>query len=117
MSINNNIKIQLFKEFYSWLKDDGLKAKKSERLHKKTIFAALLNNHKMTQDNFVDFLEDREKKFVNNLKNKIIVLQGEELLISDIKIIDNEHFNIYTHKMVIKCRFSNLEDIKQKIKG
>ena len=53
--IDEKRKIELFDEFYEWLKNDGLKAIKSERLHKKKIFSSLLNNHQMTLDNFTDF--------------------------------------------------------------
>lgn len=42
--IDEKRKIELFDEFYEWLKNDGLKAIKSERLHKKKIFSSLLNN-------------------------------------------------------------------------
>ena len=66
MSIN--VKIELFEEFYTWLKQDGLKPKKSERLHRKTIFAALINNCKMTNENFNDFLENRKIQEVMKLK-------------------------------------------------
>ena len=40
--IAENQKIELFDEFYNWLVADGLKAKKSERLHRKKIFASLM---------------------------------------------------------------------------
>ena len=40
--IAENQKVELFDEFYSWLVADGLKAKKSERLHRKKIFASLI---------------------------------------------------------------------------
>lgn len=42
MSINENQKLELFEDFYAWLKNDGLRPKKSERLHKKKIFSNLL---------------------------------------------------------------------------
>jgi hypothetical protein len=35
MSIDENQKSELFGKFYEWLKADGLKPFKSERLHKK----------------------------------------------------------------------------------
>ena len=41
MSINENQKIELFEDFYAWLKADGLKPKTSERLHRKKIFSSL----------------------------------------------------------------------------
>jgi hypothetical protein len=66
--IDEKRKIELFDEFYEWLKNDGLKAIKSERLHKKKIFSSLLNNHQMTLDNFTDFLTDKRLKQIKNLK-------------------------------------------------
>ena len=63
--IAENQKVELFNEFYNWLVADGLKAKKSERLHRKKIFASLMANKEMTLDNFKDFLsykEDDEKR-------------------------------------------------------
>ena len=50
--IAENQKVELFDEFYNWLVADGLKAKKSERLHRKKIFASLMANGDMTLDNF-----------------------------------------------------------------
>lgn len=47
---------ELFDEFIQWLKLDGLKPKKSERLWKKTIFAHLLHDDKKTLDNWEDFM-------------------------------------------------------------
>ena len=49
---------ELFDEFIQWLKMDGLKPNRSERLWKKTIFVHLLNGHKKTLENWEDFMED-----------------------------------------------------------
>ncbi|MGJ0340832.1 hypothetical protein [Aliarcobacter cryaerophilus] len=71
--ITENQKIELFEEFYNWLEADGLKAKKSERLHRKKIFASLIADKKMTLDNFNDFLsykqEDDKRKFIMRIEN------------------------------------------------
>lgn len=48
--------------FFTWLKEDGIVPKKSERLWRKTITRKLLADDKMTQDNFDDFLEHYTKK-------------------------------------------------------
>lgn len=56
--------------FIEWLKNDGLKAKKSERLWRKTILNNLLHNDEMTIDNYNDFVKDKEgmkPKKVNDL--------------------------------------------------
>lgn len=56
---------ELFDEFIQWLKLDGLKPKKSERLWKKTIFTHLLNRDKKTLENWEDFMEDFNLKQIN----------------------------------------------------
>lgn len=56
---------ELFDEFIQWLKLDGLKPKRSERLWKKTIFAHLLNGHKKTLENWEDFMKDFNLKQIN----------------------------------------------------
>ena len=71
--IAENEKVELFNEFYNWLVADGLKAKKSERLHRKKIFASLMANKEMTLENFKDFLsykKDHEKRaFIRRIEN------------------------------------------------
>lgn len=68
MIIDKNQKIELFDKFYTWLKEDGLKPKTSERLHRKKIFASLLANDEMTLENFKDFLKDFQKKETKKTK-------------------------------------------------
>lgn len=58
---------ELFDEFIQWLKLDGLKPKKSERLWKKTILVHLLNGHKKTLDNWEDFIVDFNLKHINQM--------------------------------------------------
>jgi len=53
--------------FFEWLKCDGLKPKKSERLWRKTILKNLLNDHKMTLENYHDFLEEKEEKMTKTI--------------------------------------------------
>ena len=48
--------------FFQWLIEDGLGAKKSERLWKKTITARLIEEDPMTLDNYQDFLSDRAQQ-------------------------------------------------------
>ena len=71
--IAENQKVELFDEFYNWLVADGLKAKKSERLHRKKIFASLMANKEMTLDNFKDFLaykkDDEKRAFIRRIEN------------------------------------------------
>lgn len=45
-----------FEQFIEWLKQDGLKPRKSERLWRKTIFSKLLNDDKKSIENWEDFM-------------------------------------------------------------
>ena len=129
--IAENQKVELFDEFYNWLVADGLKAKKSERLHRKKIFASLMANKDMTLDNFKDFLaykkEDEKRAFIIRIEN----LESEQIFyldcyryISKIEIFEHlEEFKLTTSYFenkeinhIITCKFSQLEEIKKLIK-
>ena len=102
--IAENQKVELFDEFYNWLVADGLKAKKSERLHRKKIFASLMANKEMTLDNFKDFLaykkDDEKRAFIRRIEN----LECEQIFyldcyryISKIEIFEHlEEFKLTT---------------------
>ena len=129
--IAENQKVELFDEFYNWLVADGLKAKKSERLHRKKIFASLMANKDMTLDNFKDFLaykkEDEKRAFIRRIEN----LECEQIFyldcyryISKIEIFEHlEEFKLTTSYFenkeinhIITCKFSQLEEIEKLIK-
>ena len=129
--IAENQKVELFNEFYNWLVADGLKAKKSERLHRKKIFASLMANKEMTLDNFKDFLaykkEDEKRAFFRRIEN----LECEQIFyldcyryISKIEIFEHlEEFKLTTSYFenkeinhIITCKFSQLEEIEKLIK-
>ncbi len=129
--IAENQKVELFDEFYNWLVADGLKAKKSERLHRKKIFASLMANKEMTLDNFKDFLsykkEDEKRAFIRRIEN----LECEQIFyldcyryISKVKIFEHlEEFKLSTSYFdnkeinhIITCKFSQLEEIEKLIK-
>ena len=129
--IAENQKVELFDEFYNWLVADGLKAKKSERLHRKIIFASLMANKEMTLDNFKDFLaykkEDEKRAFFRRIEN----LECEQIFyldcyryISKIEIFEHlEEFKLTTSYFenkeinhIITCKFSQLEEIEKLIK-
>ncbi|QDF29919.1 hypothetical protein [Halarcobacter anaerophilus] len=126
MSTNENQKIELFEEFYEWLKTDGLKPKKSERLHKRKIFASLLASDKMTIDNFNDFLKDRNSTaYIKQVKEDEITLIGEligkkikyksaEYEIKNMEFLENE-FLIITEKIKMKIPYEKFEEIKKEI--
>ncbi|CAM4003481.1 hypothetical protein [Arcobacter cloacae] len=117
MGINENQKIELFDKFYDWLKADGLKAKKSERLHRKKIFASLLANDEMTLDNFADFLQDYKKEQILVLKGKIIEINGLPCFIQDIKLETKlDAFTLITDNNIhLKCKTEDLTQIEKKI--
>ena len=129
--IAQNQKVELFDEFYNWLVADGLKAKKSERLHRKKIFASLMANKDMTLDNFKDFLaykkEDKKRAFIRRIEN----LECEQIFyldcyryISKIEIFEHlEEFKITTSYFdnkeinhIITCKFEQLQEIEKLIK-
>ena len=129
--IAENQKVELFNEFYNWLVADGLKAKKSERLHRKKIFASLMANKEMTLDNFKDFLtykkEEEKIAFIRRIEN----LECEQIFyldcyryISKIEINENlKEFKLTTSYFdnkeinhIITCKFSQLEEIEKLIK-
>lgn len=127
--IADNQKVELFDEFYNWLVADGLKAKKSERLHRKKIFASLMANKEMTIDNFKDFLankkDDEKRAFIRRIEN----LECEQIFyldcyryISKIEIFEHlEEFKLTTSSFetgkeinhIVTCKFSQLEEIKK----
>mgnify|MGYP000570471792 CR=1 FL=1 len=108
MSLNQ--KTKLFDSFYEWLKP-----KKSERLHKKTIFTALINNDHMTNENLEDFLFDRTRNGINLLINKTIVIEDTRMLIMEVKIINNDEFHLKTNIKTFRCKYNDLERIQKQI--
>ncbi|MDD3055297.1 MAG: hypothetical protein PHE16_05400 [Aliarcobacter sp.] len=117
MSINENQKIELFEDFYAWLKADGLQPRTSERLHRKKIFSSLINNNQMTLDNFSDFLIDYQKEQILVLKGKTIEINGLHCFIEDIKLESKlEAFTLITDNNIhLKCKIEDLSQIKNKI--
>lgn len=122
--ITENQKIELFDEFYKWLENDGLKAKKSERLHRKKIFASLIADKKMTLDNFNDFLaykqEDDKRKLImriENLKGEFMTYKNERNYIENVEINeDEEKFSIYFDNKFMLLKFTQLEEIEKIIR-
>lgn len=113
--IDENQKIELFDKFYEWLKADGLKPFKSERLHRKKIFSSLLNNNQMTLDNFSDFLIDYQKEQIQALKGKIIEINGLPCFIQNIKIESRlDSFTLLTDNIHLICKISDLSQIQKK---
>lgn len=114
MSINEKQKVELFNKFYDWLKEDGLKPKRSERLHKKKIFTNLLTNDEITLENFKDFLKDEIKNEVRKLIGKNFIYKNKSLIISNTELKDNEFF-IIAQDLKMKCTYEQLDEIKKLI--
>lgn len=95
--INDEIKVEKFEAFYQWLKEDGLVAKRSERLLKKRIFRNLLGNEEMTMENFEDFLEDEQTKNRDNF---------EEFYSKKIRFFDKQ-VGVLTEEIVLIEKLEN----------
>ncbi|RXJ69501.1 hypothetical protein CRV08_02015 [Halarcobacter ebronensis] len=116
MSICEKTKIELFDDFYDWLKKDGLKPKRSERLHRKKIFAALLSNDAMTLENFTDFQIDHLKAQILALKGVSIQINGNVHFILDIALeVAQNEFIIKAKELYMRCKFENLQEIQKLI--
>lgn len=114
MTIDENQKVELFDRFYIWLKDDGLKPKRSERLHRKKIFASLLANDEMTLENFNDFLKDEIKNEVREFIGKEMVYKNKSFIISNVEINEKD-FYIIAENLKMKCPYEQLDEIKKLI--
>lgn len=115
MNFDEKTKIDKFEDFYEWLKSDGLKPKKSERLHKKKIFSGLLANDEMTLENFKDFMEIDLKNQIQDLKGKKINYQNQEYLINEVKI-EEEEFYLISENLNLKVKFLDFENLKKLMK-
>ena len=87
MEFGKELKIKNFEKFYSWLKEDGLKPRKSERLHKKKIFENLIGNDIRTLENFEDFFKEQElqKEIMSYVGRKIKTTNGIKTIASIIE--------------------------------
>lgn len=114
MIIDENKKIELFNKFYTWLKEDGLKPKTSERLHRKKIFASLLANDVMTLENFKDFLKDEIKNEVRELIGKNLIYKNKSFIVNNTETKEKEFF-IIGENLRMKCSYEQLDEIKKLI--
>lgn len=113
--IDENQKIELFDKFYTWLKEDGLKPKTSERLHRKKIFASLLANDEMTLENFKDFLKDEIKNEIRDFVGKTFMYKNKSYIVNNVKIEKKEFF-IIGENLKMKCTYEQLDEIRKIIK-
>ncbi|MCW8895470.1 hypothetical protein [Sulfurimonas sp.] len=108
-------KYEDFDEFIAWLKKDGLKPLKSERIWKKKIFANLLNNHAKSVENYKDFLEDKKMRGI--IEKKTTYKDFNKLVYS----VDKSH-NFYKlileDRSILKVRIEDIDEfIKNYIRG
>ena len=109
-------KIELFEKFYEWLKSDGLVPTKSERLHKKKIFASLLSDNKMTIENFNDFLIDYKKEEIRALVGKTLLINDNHCFIRDIEFLNAQNdFKLISEKVVLSCKATQIERLKLEV--
>ena len=71
---------EILEAFFQWLKDDGLPPKKSERLWRKTITQKLLNQDKMTLDNYKDFLKDYKQKLESKESDIVPIIDPKVMI-------------------------------------
>jgi len=114
MIVDENQKVELFEDFYSWLKADGLSPKRSERLHRKKIFASLLADNEMTLENFNDFLKDKKRNEVRELIGKNLVYKNKSFIINNTETKEKEFF-IIGEDLRLKCTYEQLDEIMKLI--
>lgn len=114
MIVDENQKVELFEDFYSWLKADGLSPKRSERLHRKKIFASLLADNEMTLENFNDFLKDKKRNEVKELVGKNLIYKNKSFMINNTETKEKEFF-IIGEDLRMKCTYEQLDEIMKLI--
>lgn len=96
-----------FDEFIVWLKNDGLKPFKSERIWKKKIFTNLLNCHVQTLENYTDFLVDKKLK---SLKGKKTTYRNFNKVIFDVKVSHDFYILRLEDMSVLKIKTSDFDE-------
>ncbi len=66
--------------FFRWLKEDGLPPTKSERLWRKTITAKLLEQDKMTLENYQDFVKDYKQKLESKKPDTVPIIDPKVMI-------------------------------------
>ena len=96
-----------FDEFITWLKNDGLKPFKSERIWKKKIFANLINNHVKTLENYDDFLKDKK---IKTLIGKKTNYQNFDKTICTIEISHTFYTLLLEDRSVLKVKIEDIDE-------
>lgn len=100
-----------FDAFIEWLKKDGLRPFKSERIWKKKIFANLLNNHVRTLENYNDFLTDKKLK---KLIGKKTSYNDFNKIIFSVEITHNFYVLTLEDRSVLKVKIEDIDDFVKK---
>lgn len=100
-------KYEDFDEFIIWLKKDGLKPLKSERIWKKKIFSNLMNNHAKTIENYSDFLKDKK---LRALIGKTITYNDLNKLVCSIEVSYDFYRLTLEDRSVLKIKTSDLDE-------
>ncbi|MFW9625335.1 MAG: hypothetical protein ACMV1K_01220 [Sulfurospirillum sp.] len=100
-----------FDEFIIWLKNDGLKPFKSERIWKKKIFANLINNHIKTLENYYDFLKDKKIKALIGKKTNY---QNLNKIICTVEISHNFYTLLLEDRVALKVKIEDIDEFMTK---
>ncbi|HUH41990.1 MAG TPA: hypothetical protein VLZ29_02630 [Sulfurimonas sp.] len=104
-----------FDEFIAWLKKDGLKPLKSERIWKKKIFTNLVNNHKKSIENYNDFLQDKKMRGIIGKKT---TYKDFNKLVYSVDKSHNFYKLILEDRSILKVRIEDIDEfIKNYIRG
>jgi hypothetical protein len=96
-----------FDEFIAWLKKDGLKPLKSERIWKKKIFANLLNNHAKSIENYNDFLEDKK---LRSIIGKKTTYKDFNKLVFSVDKSHNFYIFILEDRSILKVKIKDIDE-------
>lgn len=100
-----------FDEFIGWLKKDGLRPFKSERIWKKKIFANLLNNHIKTLENYNDFLADKK---LNSLVGKRTIYKDFNKVICNVEVLHNFYILMLEDRSTLKVKIEDIDNFMKK---
>jgi hypothetical protein len=101
--------VEDFEAFIKWLKKDGLKPKRSERLWRKKIFANLQNGHPKSLANYEDFLVSKKlKSLIGEKVNGSSIFQA--------KIIDDHCVVILFNASKLIIHVDELDEFIKKLK-
>jgi len=113
MEYTNEFKNSKFEFFYQFIKNDGLVPKKSERLHKKKIYSNLMNNQKMTLENFEDFLVWDQKESIRNIIGEVINYKGLNGQVIDVSFENDDSFKVHMKEGNIRIQIKDFENFKR----